>query len=37
VAGLDNLGTELLVVRDVQLSFVLQESVEFFPLVKVVN
>jgi hypothetical protein len=37
VAGLDNLGTELLVVRDVQLSFVVQESVEFFPLEKVVN
>jgi hypothetical protein len=37
VAGLDDLGTELLVVRDVQLSFVVQESVEFFPLKKVVN
>jgi hypothetical protein len=37
VAGLDYLGTELLVIRDVQLSFVVQESVEFFPLEKVVN
>jgi hypothetical protein len=37
MAGLDDLGTELLVVRDVQLSFVIQESVEFFPLEKVVN
>jgi hypothetical protein len=37
VAGLDNLGTELLVIRDVQLSLVVQESVEFFPLEKVVN
>jgi hypothetical protein len=37
VAGLDDLGTELLVVRDVQLSLVVQESVEFFSLEKVVN
>jgi hypothetical protein len=37
VASLDDLGTELLVVWDVQLSFVVQESVEFFPLEKVVN
>jgi hypothetical protein len=37
VAGLDDLGTELLVVWDVQLSFVVQESVEFFPLEKIVN
>jgi hypothetical protein len=37
VAGFDDLGTELLIVRNVQLSFVVQESVEFFPLEKVVN
>jgi hypothetical protein len=37
VACLDNLSTEPLVVRDVQLSFVVQESVKFFPLEKVVN
>jgi hypothetical protein len=37
VAGLDDLSTELLVVWDVQLSFVVQESVEFFPLKKVIN
>jgi hypothetical protein len=37
VAGLDDLGTELLVIRDVQLSLVIKESVEFFPLEKVVN
>jgi hypothetical protein len=37
VAGLDDLGMELLVIRDVQLSLVVQESVEFFPLKKVVN
>jgi hypothetical protein len=37
VAGLDNLGTELLVIRDVQLSLIVQESVEFFPLEKVVD
>jgi hypothetical protein len=37
VAGLDDLGTELLVIRDVQLSLIVQESVEFFPLEKVVN
>jgi hypothetical protein len=37
VAGFDDLGTEILVVRDVQLSLVVQESVEFFPLEKVVN
>jgi hypothetical protein len=37
VAGLDDLGTELLVVWDIQLSFVVQESVEFFPLEKVIN
>jgi hypothetical protein len=37
MAGLDDLGTELFVVRDVQLSFVVQESIEFFPLKKIVN
>jgi hypothetical protein len=37
VAGLDDLGTELLVIRDVQLSLIVQESIEFFPLEKVVN
>jgi hypothetical protein len=37
VAGLDNLGTKLLVAWDVQLSFVVQESIKFFPLEKVVN
>jgi hypothetical protein len=37
VAGLDDLGTELLVIRDIQLSLVIEESVEFFPLEKVVN
>jgi hypothetical protein len=37
VASLDDLGTELLVIRDIQLSLVVQESIEFFPLEKVVN
>jgi hypothetical protein len=37
VAGFDNLGMKLLVVGDVQFSFVIQESIEFFPLEKVVN
>jgi hypothetical protein len=37
VAGLDDLSTELLVVWDIQISFVVQESIEFFPLEKVVN
>jgi hypothetical protein len=37
VAGLDDLGTELLVIRDIQLSLVIEESVKFFPLEKVVN
>jgi hypothetical protein len=37
MAGLGNLGTELLVVRNVQFPFVIEESVEFFPLKKVVN
>jgi hypothetical protein len=37
VAGLDDLGTELLVIRDIQLSLVIEETVEFFPPEKVVN
>jgi hypothetical protein len=37
MAGLDNLGMELLIVRNVQLSFIIEESVEFFPLEKIVN
>jgi hypothetical protein len=37
VAGLDYFGTELLVVWDVQLSFVVQEFVKFFSLEKIVN
>jgi hypothetical protein len=37
VADLDDLGTELLVIRDIQLSLVIEESVVFFPLKKVVN
>jgi hypothetical protein len=37
VAGLDDLGTELLVVGNVQFPLVVEESVEFFPLEKVVN
>jgi hypothetical protein len=37
VAGLDDLGTELFVVGNVQFPFVVEESVEFFPLEKVVN
>jgi hypothetical protein len=37
MAGLDDLGTELLVIRDIQLSLVIEESVEFFSLEKVVN
>jgi hypothetical protein len=37
MACLDNLGTELLVIRNVQLFLVVQESIEFFPLEKVVN
>jgi hypothetical protein len=37
MAGLDDLGTELLVIRDIQLSLVIEESVKFFPLEKVVN
>jgi hypothetical protein len=37
MAGFDDLGTELLIIGNIQLSFVVQESVEFFPLEKVVN
>jgi hypothetical protein len=37
VAGLDDLGTELLVVRDIQFFFVIQESVEFFSFEKIVD
>jgi hypothetical protein len=37
MAGFDDLGTELLVIRDIQFSLVIEESVEFFPLEKVVN
>jgi hypothetical protein len=37
MAGLDDLGMELLVIWDVQFSFVVQESVEFFPPEKVAN
>jgi hypothetical protein len=37
VASLDDLGMKLLVVGDVQFSLVVKESVEFFPLKKVVN
>jgi hypothetical protein len=37
VAGLDDLGTEFLVIGDIQFSLVIKESVEFFPLEKVVN
>jgi hypothetical protein len=37
VAGLNDLGTELLVIGDIQLSLVVQESVEFFSFEKVVN
>jgi hypothetical protein len=37
VVGLDDLSTELLVIRNVQLSLVIEESVEFFPLKKVVD
>jgi hypothetical protein len=37
VASLDDLSTELLIIGDIQLSFVVQEFVEFFSLEKVVN
>jgi hypothetical protein len=37
VAGLNNLSTELLIVRDIQLSLIVEESVKFFSLEKVVN
>jgi hypothetical protein len=37
MASLDNLGIELLVIRNIQLSFVIEESVEFFPFEKIVD
>jgi hypothetical protein len=37
MAGFDDLGMELLVIEDIQLSLVVQESVEFFSFKKVVN
>jgi hypothetical protein len=37
VAGFDDLSMELLVVGDIQFPFVVQKSVEFFLLEKVVN
>jgi hypothetical protein len=37
MAGLDDLSTELLVIRDIQLSLVIEESVKFFSLEKIVN
>jgi hypothetical protein len=37
VASLDDLSTELFVVGNVQFFFIVQESVEFFPLEKIVN
>jgi hypothetical protein len=37
MASLDDLGTELLVVGNVQFPFVVKKSVKFFPLEKVVN
>jgi hypothetical protein len=37
VAGLDDFGMELFVVRDIQFLFVVEESVEFFLLEKVVD
>jgi hypothetical protein len=37
MAGLDDSGTELLIVRDIQLSLIIEESIEFFPFDKVVN
>jgi hypothetical protein len=37
VAGLDDFGMELLIVRDIQLFLVIEESIKFFPLEKVVN
>jgi hypothetical protein len=37
VASLDDFGMELFIVGDIQFSFVVQESVKFFSLEKVVN
>jgi hypothetical protein len=37
VASLDDLGMELLVIGNIQFLFVIEESVEFFSLEKVVN
>jgi hypothetical protein len=37
MAGLDYLGTELLIIGDIQFPFVVEEFVKFFPLKKVVN
>jgi hypothetical protein len=37
MAGFNNLSTKLLVIGNVQFPFVVEESVEFLPLKKVVN
>jgi hypothetical protein len=37
MVGFDDLGMGLLVIGDVQFPFVVEESIEFFPLEKVVN
>jgi hypothetical protein len=37
VACLDDLGTELFVIRDIQFLFVVKKPIDFFPLKKVVN
>jgi hypothetical protein len=37
VVVFDDLGIELLAIKDIQFSLVVQESIEFFPLKKVVN
>jgi hypothetical protein len=37
MAGLDDLGIELLVIRNIQFPFIIEESIEFFPLEKIVN
>jgi hypothetical protein len=37
MAGLDDFGTKLLIVGNIQFSLIVQESVEFFPLEKIVN
>jgi hypothetical protein len=37
MADFDDFGTELLVVGNIQFSLIVQESVEFFPLEKIVN